>query len=351
MMLAAVMLASLMLGFFAFGRPASRTVSEDIGYEHRGSFAYTAEAPSGIYDRDEIQTGDPVFTRITDEANVRFSYLLSHDAPAEAPEDGVEGNYSLIAEVGDAESGWKRTVMLQPYTRFTGGFTATGALDLTELRRLINTMERRTGFHSERYTVSVVPEVSTQSTLAGHGFEDEFAPRLDFWLDATKLQLQTSAEGADASQASEAADPLEPTERGSVESTRAEPNTLRILFLDLTVPTARKLSLFGFALSAAGLICFGVPVVRGLRGGEPDRIRSRYGPMLVSMRGGDIESGSRTVEVAAFGDLVRLAESGGQSILHREGGSVHDYYLRSSDVTYHYRAVADAPPPEMEAPK
>lgn len=348
MLLAAVMLASLVLGFFAFGRPASRTVSEDIGYEHRGGFSYSADAPSGIYDRDEVQTGAPVFTRITNQVDVRFSYLLSQNAAAE----NVEGDYRLIAEVREVESGWKRTVLLQPYTRFTGGFTAMGALDLTELRKLINGMERRTGFHSDRYAVSVVPEVSAQSTLAGREFEDEFAPRLDFWLDDTKLQLQTSTEGADPPQASGDAAPLEPSREGSVERASIEPNTLRILFFDLGVSTARKLSLLGLALSAGGLAWFGVPLMRALRGDEPERIRSRYGPLLVSMRGGDIESGGRTVEVSAFEDLARLAEKSGQSILHRGGGSIHDYYPRCSDVTYHYRAVAPGDsPPTMEAPE
>jgi signal peptidase I len=336
-MLAAVMLASLLLGFFAFGRSESRTVSDDARYEHMGEFSYFADVPYGVYDTDEVRTGEPVFRRLTQTVHVRFDYRLTSDTPT----DDVEGTYQLVAEVSDV-GGWKRTILLEPYRRFDGGgFTAMGTLDLSEVQKLIGNLERRTGFHSDRYAVSIVPQVSAQGTLAGQELNDEFAPRLDFWFDSVQLQLQspTTASTDPLSPSEEGSDPLKPSQEGSVERSRTEPNTLPILGFDLLVPTARKLSLFGLALSLAGLLWLGIPRVRALRGDEPTRIRASYGPLLVSMRGGDLSSGGHLVEVSAFEELAKLAEGGGQSILHQTSGAIHDYYLRDSGVTYHYRAA------------
>lgn len=341
-LLAALMIASLVLGVFAFGRPASRTVSEEVGYEHMGKFGYSADVPAGVYDMKEVRTGEPVFRRLARTVRVRFDYGLTSE---EARMDGVSGTYRLIAEISDPDTGWKRTMLLQDHTGFSGGFTAMADLDLSEAQRLIEGMEKRTGYHSDRYAVTVAPEVFVQGTLADQSLDDEFSPRLDFWLDPIRLQLQTPI-ATDPSQPSEGTNPLEPSKEGSVSRSHTEPNTLSILVFEPGVSVARKLSLFGLALSSMGLLFVGVPMLRALRGDEPERIRSRYGPLLVSTQGGDLESESRVVRVFSFRDLARLAENGGQSILHQTTGGIHDYYLRDTGVIYHYQIISW----EIEAP-
>ncbi len=346
-LLVMVMVLSLLLGGFAFSRSASTTVSEDIAYEHEGEFSYSAKAPNDLYDGSKVRTGEPVFRKVSQKVNVRFDYRLASDQPT----DAVEGTYRLVAEVGDV-NGWKRTVSLTPETRFTGGqFTAKGTLDLPKVQSHIDRLEKQTGLDTDRYALSIVPEVSVKGTLAGGELDDEFSPRLDFWLEPLQLQLQTpTTDGASESGQAEGVDPLKPSEEASTPSSRTEANTISILGFDLGVPMARKLSLLGLALSLSGLLWFGLSMLRALRGDEPTRIRARYAPLLVSVSDGDLASGGRVVEVAAFEDLVKIAEKSGQSILHQTSDGTEHYYVQDIGVSYHYWAVdqeADGQDPEI----
>ena len=352
-LLVVAMLLSLLLGGFAFTRSASSTVSEDVSYEHKGEFAYWAAVPPGVYDTTKVRTGEPVFLRLTRDVEVRFDYQLTADLPT----DGVEGTYRLVAQVSDT-NGWKRKITLKPPTPFTGdGFTARATLDLSTVQRDIRQLEKQTGYSNNRYAVSVMPEVSTGGTLVGQELDDKFSPRLDFWLDKTQLQLQNpdaaGAAGAASGKASEnkedAADQLEPSESGSTKIPKTEPNSISILGFKLGVSTARTLALLGLALSVGGLLWFGLPMLRARKAAEPTRIRSQYGDLLVSMNGGDLESGGRVIEVAAFEDLVKIAEKSGQSILHRTSDGTEHYYVQDIGVSYHYWALdQEADGPELE---
>ena len=64
----------------------------------------------------------------------------------------------------------------------------------------------------------------------------------------------------------------------------------------------------------------------------------QYGDLLVSMNGGDLDSGGRGIEVATFEDLVKIAEKSGQSILHQTSDGSEHYYVQDIGVSYHYWA-------------
>ena len=353
-LLALVMVVSLLLGVFAFVRPASHTAYEDVAYKQQGEFAYSADVPAGVYDTTAARTGEPVFRRLTETVGVRFDYELASDLPT----DGVGGTYKLAAEVS-ADNGWRRRIPIEPATRFAGGgFTVQANLELSAVQRAIDKLEKQTGFSNERYALSVVPEVSAKGKLAGQNLEDGFSPRIDFWFDSLQLQLQNpSVAGAGTSEPSEeGADPLKPSEEGTVKLAGKEPNSISLVLFDLSVSTARMVSLLGFALSLGGLLWFGIPALRASKGteqAEPALIQSRYAPLLVSMRAGDPEPDGRMFEVATFEDLVKIAEKGGQSILQRTSGGTHDYYVPDAGVMYHYRIVdseAEAAAPTTGTP-
>jgi hypothetical protein len=75
-----VAFASLILGIISFSRPATRPAQNDISYEHLGFFAYTASAPSGIYDSNTVQSGDPIFPKINCSVDMTFQYTLLQGA-------------------------------------------------------------------------------------------------------------------------------------------------------------------------------------------------------------------------------------------------------------------------------
>lgn len=328
-------------------------VSEDVAYEQKGEFNYRADVPAGVYDTKKVRTGEPVFLQVTRDVDIRFDYLFTADVPT----DDVKGTYQLIAQVSDA-NGWKRKVTLKRTTPFTGdGFAAQGILDLSTMRTLITQLEKQTGYSNSRYAVSIILEVSTSGTLAGEDLDESFSPRLDFWLDKTQLQLQNpdaagavGAASGNASEEKEGANQLTPSESGSTKIQKTEPNSISILGFKLDVSTARTLSLLGVVLSVGGMLWFGLPMLRARKAPEPTRIRSQYGDLLVSMNGGNLESGGRVIEVAAFEDLVKIAEKSGQSILHQTSDGTEHYYVQDIGVSYHYWAVdqeADGQDPQI----
>lgn len=354
-LLGAILLASLLLGFLAFSRPASVPVSGDVGFRNTGEFEYSASAPADIYQEGAIRSGEPVFRRITDEVNVAFDYRLDSGLPT----DGVEGTYSLDAKVGDV-NGWSRTINLQPETPFSGGeFTASGVLDLAEIQETTSTLENRTGLSTDRFSVAIVPKVALGGELGGQPVEDEFSPSLDFWLDSVQMQLQTpiaasgAASGSDATSlggADEtAANPLTPSEDGSAASSAMEGSKLSILGFEIGVATARITALLGAAAAALGLVRFGLPALRARRSAdEPTRILAKHGASLVSVSGpvhGPVHGreDEAVVTLSTFDDLAKVAEMAGQRILHHDedGGPAHDYYVLDSEAIYRYRAVAE----------
>lgn len=347
-LLAAVLLASLFLGFFAFSRPASIPVSGDVGFRNAGEFSYSANAPTDIYQEGEIRSGEPIFRRVTNEVSFAFDYRLD----SELPTDDVEGTYRLDAEISDV-NGWSRTVNLQPETPFSGGeFTASGVLDLSEIREITSTLEKETGLSTDRYSVAIVPEVVLGGELGGQPVDDSFSPRLDFWLDSVQMQLQTpvTASGSDATSlggTDEAAtNPLTPSEDGSAASSAMERNELSIFGFEIGVVMARVVALLGLAASVVGLLRFGIPMLRARKSAdEPTRILAKHGASLVSVSG-DISDRGREDEteitLATFDDLVKVSERADQSILHHENGPAHDYYILDSDTVYHYQAESES---------
>ncbi|MDP9350461.1 MAG: signal peptidase I [Chloroflexota bacterium] len=326
--LVAVLFGALLLAFLSYTRTTSRTVSDDLAYQHTGAFEYSAAVPAGIYDTDRVATGQPVFRKLTDAVTVGFKYRLQSDQPRD-----IRGTYRLNAEVRDS-SGWKRTIPLSSETGFKGdSFTASGTLDLVKVQVLIDGIEARTGIERADYTLSIAPEVTTRGELAGQTLEDNFAPRLDFRLDPLQLQLLSSA-GEEGSAI------LQPSQQGLMKRSRTEPNTISLPFLDLGVTTARWMSLIGLVFSVVGLLVLGLLTLRTLRGGEPSRIQSRYARMLVDVHAASAGLGGHIVEVTQFEDLVKIAGKDGRMILHDTDGDTDRYYLQDGDVTYLYRADA-----------
>jgi signal peptidase I len=331
--LATLAFASLLLGWFAFSRPLSRDLTDDLAYEHTAQFDYTAPVPLGVYDSYNAQAGDPIYRRLTSRVDVNFTYQFLSDLPEQ-----LGGTVRLVAEIGDG-NGWVRTMELQPEARFSGAsFAAEGALDLTQVQTFIDSFEQQTAIQRSYYIVAVVPQIVLNGTLAGEPFEDEFAPRLEFQLDPLQMSLANRGEGTD---------PLSTTQQGLFPRTRTEPNKLSLLSLTLPVSTARWLAVAGFVLSLAGAVALGLPMFRAARGDEAARIRVRYAALLVNVRDSGRDPAAPLIEVSAIEDMAKLAERDGRMILHEQRGLTHDYYVRDGNLTYHYRAnapIEDAAP-------
>jgi hypothetical protein len=325
--LATLALASLLLALFAFTRPLTRTLFDDITYQHSGVFSYSAPTPPGIYDTDTVQTGEPIFRRLITLVTVNFDYQFMADQP-----DDLAGTYRLMAEIGNS-SGWQWTVELQPEATFSGPtFNASGVVDLSRVQALIDSVEQQTGLASQQYTLTIVPTVVVSGALADQSLHDTFSPRLVFQLDELQMQL--------APNSSDASDPLEPMQTGLLKRAHEGSNTISLLGLTLQVSTARQLAVMGLALSLAGMLGVGLMMFRATHGDEASRIQLKYSPLLIAVHGNDWAASGRVIEVATMDDLAKIAERDGRMILHQENGSSHHYFIQDNDLTYRYQAGA-----------
>lgn len=337
--LGAVAFGSLLLAIVAFGRPASRSVPADVAYRQAGEFAYWAAAPdAGVYDNVNATTGDPVFRRLSDSLYTRFTYRITSERGVVA----ADGTYRLVAEIGNT-NGWKRSIELQPGTSFTGtSFAVEGTLALGDVQALIDALESQTGIHSEFYSLAIVPEVTVSGTVAGQPFTGEFAPRLAFKIDP--LQLQLPARSANE------VDPLTPSNEGLATWRRNQSNTVPLLFFDLSVVTARWLSLLGVACALIGVVALVGAAGEWLEAdGDPvARIAAKYGPMLVSVSGMG-ESSRAVVDVTSIDDLAKLAEREGAVILQEARPGHHACFVQVGEVTYRWQALSRSASPRKRA--
>lgn len=324
-LLAAIAIGSLLLALFAFTRPLSRTVADEISYQQLGEFSYSAAAPPGIYRRDTVQTGEPVFRQLINQVTINFDYRLVSDMPGD-----FEGTYRLLAEIGH-DNGWQWTVELQPETAFKGNtFSAVGTIDLAQLQALIDSVEQQTGLQRQQYTLAVGPEVKLTGTMAGQTLQDQFSPRLAFLLDELQLQLVGDVRASD--------DPLTPSQIGLLQRPQTKPNTISILGFQISVLTARLIAAVGLILSLGGSLALAVFAYRSRWADEAARIRSKYGSLLITVRDTNwLDRDSRVIEVSTIDDLAKIAERDGRMILHYVQGSLHHYFVQSDHVSYRYQ--------------
>jgi signal peptidase I len=315
---------SLLLGIFAFLRPTTRSVADDIAYQQSGTFSYSATAPAGLYDTDSVQTGDPVFRQVTSAVDVQFVYHLTADEPTD-----LHGSYDLVAEVGDA-GGWKRAIELQPSTDFSGDtFTAHGSIDLARVQALIDHFEQQTGIQRQQYALAIMARTTVQGVLSGQELRDEFAPRLEFLLDRQQLQIAQTRSSTN--------DPLAQSQQGVLKRSRQQPNTIAPLGLTLEVASARRMALAGLCLALGGALLLGYQMRRAAHGDEPARIRHTYGPLLIAIRDSQPGTAAAVVDVSTIDDLAKLAEQHGSMILHAQHGDEHHYFVYHGNLAYRYR--------------
>ena len=323
--IAVAAVACVALAVVSFGRPLNGTETVDAAYAHQGRFEYEARVPrTAAYPDGQVGTGDPVFQRLVSRLRVTFSYRLESELPVTAG-----GRIALDARISDGR-GWERVLPLAPERRFSdGGSTVSGILDLRRLERIVEELRSLTGSGQTAYTVAVLPRVDVVGRVGGEAVETTFAPALTF--DVGDLRLQPATEGG------EGVGPFAPRQPGA--GTRVAPAEVSLGPLSLSVANARRVALLGIA---ALLLLGGLALVAGRRrpaGNEDDRIKARYGHLLlpVSSRSG---SWGQVIELADMEALVRLAEHQGKLILQVADGSHRSYVVEDGTTAYRYRLHA-----------
>jgi signal peptidase I len=316
-------LAFLALGAFAFFNPLTRLTTEDYPYRQKGNFSYTAPAPAGVYDSQTVQSGDPVFTKLTCKMNLLFNYVIGGEGL-----QNLSGTHQLTAVLSDPVSGWTRTLPLeQPQTFTQDIFTSQVLVDLCQMQTITKEMEAQTGMSLYNYSLAINPNVVISGQIQNTDLNDTFTTPLVFQLDAVRASMVKSDPQAD---------PLNPTKDGLAQYEFIGPNSLTILNNKLPVVSARTISAVGFVISLLGLAGLLMIISRTSKRSREMLVRMKYGSSMVDVESSDAHLSRPSVDVKDIDDLARLAERNNTVILHEARGWLHTYLVEADQVTYRY---------------
>ena len=347
----------VVLGLFAFARPASKPSANVTPYSQTVTFGYSAPVtPGPVYPGHTIKTGDPIFLTLVHNLRVHIDYSVTGAMP-----DTVAGTEAVVLELV-GPNGWSRSFVLTPATHFSGNHTSSDVtLNLPEMQKLLTKVETLTGSAGVgTFSIAVRPRVHISGVVAGHQIKTEFAPTLTFQPQSGQLVVSsagTSSGGATsggATGASRAA--YTQSQPGSVSSRATAPATITVFGVSPGIAMLRWISILGLLLSAAAAVYFYLRK-RGEPFEESYRIQAQYGHMIVPIVGGE-DLGWPPVDVPNIKALVRLAESGQRLILHNRSNDIDTYMVNEEGTVYRYQVKpskvvwgewTDAPVPTQTA--
>ncbi|GAB4329912.1 MAG: hypothetical protein Kow0010_14610 [Dehalococcoidia bacterium] len=314
----------------ALARPTTAATTVPASFDHTGNFSYFAQAlRDGVYDGTGAETGDPVYTQVSDAMLVRFAYRFESDSPYD-----VSGVIRLDAEV-TSDGGWTRTIPLAAPVPFSGPAAAVeGRLVLADVTALVQKLEAETGVVSRRYGVNVVAHVQVEGTLAGVPLASTAAPALRFDLEPGRLSVSRALLATEAN-------PYAPREAGSVAVPTAVPATLPLLGADVPVTTARTVGLAGVGITLLVVAGLAFVLARAWhRARHPDlppdvavvRVRS-----ALRRRGGPV------VDVDSLDDLVRVAARHDGVLLREDNDDGTTFIVADRVVSYRFHVPACEP--------
>ena len=135
---------------------------------------------------------------------------------------------------------------------------------------------------------------------------------------------------------------LQPTKSGQVAYKLSKASRMSLLKFSFDTAKVRVIAIVALLLSLIGLAIVGLMSLRGKQIGEAERIRTRFGAMLVTVDDADFENTSRVIDVTTFDDLLRLAMRDKRMIMHQFAGEVHRYYVQENTIVYRYRVEEQA---------
>ncbi len=330
--------AFAMLALFAFTRPATKPTAKITPYAQQVTFAYSAGVrPGPVFPDGKITTGDPIFLSMVRQLDLHIAYHLTTSAPT-----SLTGT-AKVAMTLSGPSGWSRTFVLTPRTRFTGASTGTDVvLNLPKLEGLQNEIARLTGSAAfSNFSVAVGPVVQVAGIVGGHEINTGFSPVLNFQFVGGQLQISGAAGGSAGASSASAASPapssatFAPQQPGRIADPTTAPNTFGAFGVSARIDTLRLIGIIGLLLSIAATVYFYLR-----RRGEPFeetvRIQAKYGHMIVPIVGGE-DLGWPPVDVPDITSLVKLAESGQRLILHNRADNVDTYMLNEEGTVYRYQ--------------
>jgi signal peptidase I len=333
------LIIAIIFGGIAFAMPVEKNVPQDIFYTHSGNFDYRAPAPKGVYDSETIQTGSPIFFRLTCEIQVDYSYsLIGNDLTK------INGVQSMAVVISDT-TGWKRTLPLQTETAFLGNTAKSQAVfNVCQAEEIVDGLREKTGLQRSEFSLAIIPTTKVMGLVSGLALEDEFSPSLNFRFNDIGLwMVSANAHGTEAS------DPLKPSSERMLRNWVETPETMAFLGIRMPVSGVRwgsSLILF-FSAGLLGFLMYSTEKMSKVS--QASGIQLRYSPMIVNVQKQPPRLRRGDVEVQKFEDLARLAERNNSVILHEfDPNGTHTYLVEEDNTVYRLKFKETLPDLQME---
>lgn len=297
----------LLVGAVSWAQPTTELRSAAAPSERTMTFSYHAEVPpsSPAYDSGRVVAPAPIFRRVTDELDLRYSYR------------GEPGTVTVAAELS-AANGWHSQMPLQQPIGFEDrDYTGIVHLDTEQLAARARAAGDAIGTAIEQLEVAVVATITTESG-------EVFAPKLTFILTPDQLTL---ADGASA---------LTVTDTASTDRDTQAGNTVGIDRYQVPVSVLRTAST-GLLLAGLIAVCIALVAARRSTTGEAAAIKRRYATMLLHVEPVISPPGRPVVDVTDFAALARLAERYDLLVMHWTRSDVETFIVHDDGITYRYR--------------
>ncbi len=320
---ASLALVAATVGGLAFALPLERNAQVQLGYRQTLAFGYSAAAPPGVaYPDGRVHWGDPVYVRLV--RALRVEVRQSFTGPAgQAPPGGTLTLRSWL----ESSSGWHAPAadtVTVPLQGASG--TASAVVDPASLARVAAGVERASGVPLGPLTLHLEAVSTVRTTVEGRPLVASTTAPLRFRLDGAQLVLLDR-------------DPAT-TQAGSLAVTRSLQRTVGVLGTAVPVRWLR-IGALAALLSAAALLALRAVARRlPVRAGQVAR---RYPDRIVHVRG--VDPAAAHVEVAAAGDLLRLADQTSAVIVHFGPPGADGYELEVGGTRYRYTDALHAAPP------
>ena len=316
----------LMATLVGFVQPTGRPTSRSIPYTQHAEFSYAASVAAGpVYPNGRLTTGAPIFTNLVHRLAIGVHYTI--DAPGAQRLRGTE----QLALWLSAPSGWKRLISRTPVRAFRGdSFIAGVWLNLAQVNELLAAVQQATGIPSDDDTVAVKATVREGGRLGDRALSAGFAPQLAFSLNGAQLQPGSSGTGSSGPTG------LHVTATGGIPIPATRANSIHVFGVALSVTMLRFVGPVGLIIALISTALMAVLALRGGSLGESERIRAKYGHLMVPINAGT-DLGWPAIDVGSVKALARLAEASGQLILDSHSDDVDTYMVNDEGSVYRYQ--------------
>lgn len=329
----------LVLGIFAFSRPLMQS-PQKIAYTQTGNFGYSASSVSGVYDNDSINSGQPIYTKLTCRVYIKYGYSFTGDKSIH-----TSGKQSLSILIEDPASGWKRTISDSGDLIFNGNsYTAKSTIDVCQVKRIVEDYLKIAQVESKLFTLIILPKTEMKGSFNGQLFSSKFEPNLILNFDLTHFYMPSNDQEGN---------PLVVTKEGSFTSNISQPNTMTFLGMEPTVKSMRIFSIIGLLFCLLLLGAIGYFFLLTAKKNEDESIRLRFHSLLVDIQDSSSEFSPQTLffDMSTIDDLAKIAERDSTLIMHilsdpKVGGQ---YYVVKTERGF-YRYISNISDLEAASP-